>query len=77
MSNTEQRFPPAEATEANLRRIALDELAAYRLINGEPNPDGLRHLTARVRVLIKPGFDDERVAAEVACAAKELYGGKR
>jgi hypothetical protein len=70
-------YAPAEATKENLRQIALDELVAYRLINGEPNPDGLRHLTARVRVLIEPGFSDQEIEETVAAASRFLHGKAR
>ena len=61
---TDVDYRPAPA--AKLAEVAVDEVAAFRLINGEPRSADIQHLIARVRALIEPTNDAEIEAAIVA-----------
>jgi hypothetical protein len=68
---TETHCPPVEATRANLRQLALSEVTAFRLINGEPGLVDIPHLMTRVRVQIEPGFSDLDIEADVLFATSQ------
>jgi hypothetical protein len=56
-------------TAEELRQVVADEVAAYRLMNGEPSADDISHLVARVRALVAPESGD--IEAEVRCALSQ------
>lgn len=57
-----------EPTSANIRVVALDEVAAYREMNGTPRLEDVPHLTQRVKVRLAGEVAPEAIEADVLFA---------